>query len=240
MTLTTDFGTRDGYVAAMKGVILGLAPGASVVDVSHDVAPGDVRGGAFVLAQAAPYFPAGTVHVAVVDPGVGGAREAVVLDGGAHRFVGPNNGVLALAAPAPRRAHEIAAPSFRRAEVSATFHGRDLFAPAAARLAAGAEVAEAGPPLPLERLVTLPAARAEVVHVDRFGNAITSLGAGEADAVEVAGLRLPVRRTYGDVEPGAPLAYIGSSGYIEIAVRDGNAAERLGLARGTAVTGRKA
>ena len=136
VTLTTDFGTADGYVGAMKGVLHRNAPGVTVVDLAHDVRRHDVAAAAHVLATAAPWFPAGTVHVAVVDPGVGGARRGVVVVAGEQVFVGPDNGIFALAAPRPTAVHEIAAAGFRVARVSPTFHGRDVFAVAAARLAA--------------------------------------------------------------------------------------------------------
>src|SRR5215510_5544937 len=186
VTLTTDFGTADGYVGAMKGAILRLAPGTRIVDISHDVPPQDVAAAAFVLFQSANQFPPGTIHVAVVDPGVGGRRREVILDEAGYRFVGPDNGIFSLVCPHVRTAFHITAPTFRAPVVSATFHGRDIFAPAAARLAAGAAPAEAGPRVPLEgslggrpllmshggRQVT-----GHVVHVDRFGNLITDIPA---------------------------------------------------------------
>lgn len=249
VTLTTDFGTADGYVGAVKGVILSLSPGVQIVDITHDVPPQDVAAAAFALAQAAPYFPAGTVHVAVVDPGVGGARHGVVVDDGRQRFVGPDNGVFELAVPVPVAAYEITAPAFRRGTVAATFHGRDVFAPAAARLAAGAHPEEAGPKVALEgRLPGAPALRVSpdgrtlrgrIVHVDRFGNLITDIPAarlGEGARVRAGRASLKVTTTYVSVARGKPLAYVGSSGTLEIAVRDGSAARRLGLRRGAPVT----
>src|SRR5438128_5699715 len=128
VTFTTDFGSSDGYAGAMKGVVLSLAPDAALVDISHDVPAHDVQAGAFALAQAAPLFPPGTIHVAVVDPGVGGARADLVVAAGGSFFIGPDNGLLTLAAPAPRRAWRIENPSYRREPVSPTFHGRDVFA----------------------------------------------------------------------------------------------------------------
>src|SRR5438046_2038370 len=128
VTFTTDFGTRDGYVGAMKGVVLGLCPDAQLVDITHEVPAFDVAAGAFALAQAGPWFPAGTIHVAVIDPGVGHARAEIVVEAGGKVFVGPDNGVLSLAARGPRVAHRITAVPFRREPVSPTFHGRDVFA----------------------------------------------------------------------------------------------------------------
>src|SRR4051812_10643813 len=145
VTFTTDFGTRDGYAGAVKGVVLSLAPDAVLVDITHDIPPRDVAVGAFTLAQAARYYPPGTIHVAVVDPGVGGARADIVVAAGGSYFVGPDNGLLSLAAAAPRRAWRIENAAFRRDPVSPTFHGRDVFAPTAARLAAGLPPEAAGP-----------------------------------------------------------------------------------------------
>lgn len=227
ITLTTDFGTRDGYVAAMKGVMLGLAPGVTLVDVTHEVAPQDVWEGAFVLAQVAGFFPPGTVHVAVVDPGVGTARAGIVIETDKAMFVGPDNGVLTLAAPAGR-AFRIEDVSLFLAPVSATFHGRDVFAPIAARLAQGLPVPQVGPPHKPKRLVWRkdPA----VVAVDRFGNLILSFGEvpPQAQAIDVDGLgRAPLRQTYSDVAPGELVAYVGSSGLLEVAVRNGSAVSRM-------------
>jgi S-adenosylmethionine hydrolase len=259
VTLTTDFGLSDGYVGAMKGVLASLAPEARVVDIAHDLAAQDVLGGAMALAQAAPYFPAGTVHVAVVDPGVGGPRAEVIVAAGGQLFVGPDNGLLALAAPEPRRVFRIAAASFRSARPSPTFHGRDIFAVAAGRLAAGAAPEAAGPEL--ARLAPLPfeiarwageVIEGSVLHVDRFGNLLTSIAThvlsdsagGVADEVELETptgiLRAPRVRTYADVAPGAALAYLGSSGWLELGLRDGSLAERSGARVGSRVRVRRA
>ncbi len=184
VTFTTDFGFSDGYVGAMKGVVLSLAPDATLVDITHGIAAQDVVGGAIALAQAAPLFPRGTIHVAVVDPGVGGARADVVVAAGGSFFVGPDNGVLSLAAPEPRQIYRIDAAAFRREPVSPTFHGRDVFAPTAGRLAAGAPPSAAGPSLPALVELDPPLVRrvgdrveGTVTHVDRFGNLLTSLSA---------------------------------------------------------------
>ncbi|HEY3351783.1 MAG TPA: SAM-dependent chlorinase/fluorinase [Polyangia bacterium] len=251
ITLLSDFGTADAYVAAMKGVILGLAPAARLVDVTHEIPPQDVFRGALVLREAAGSFPAGTVHLAVVDPGVGTAREPILIDTPTARFVGPNNGVLTLAAQPPLRVHQLTEPALRREPASATFHGRDVFAPAAAYLARGVPAAAFGPPLDDARLVRLALPRprregavlcGEVIHVDRFGNLVTSIRAAD---LERAGSRLRIEaggevimglsRTYGEAAPGALLALIGSGGFLEVAVRDGSGAARLGLGRGAPV-----
>ncbi len=247
VTLITDFGTQDGYVGAMKGVILSIAPDATLVDLTHDIPPQDVAAAAFALAQSAPQFPPGTVHLVVVDPGVGSARREVAIDDGWQRFVGPDNGVFALAVTTPKAVHEITTLEWRRAEVSATFHGRDVFAPAAARLATGATISEAGAEVKLEgtlgrRPPTLSkdgrVATGQVVHVDRFGNLIADVHVAEEGAqgvVKIGRLSLPLQRTYADVAVGKPLAYVGSSGLVEIAVRDGSAARALKLKRGAKV-----
>ena len=246
VTFTTDFGSRDGYAAAMKGVVLSLAPGATLVDVTHGVPPQDVAAGAVALSQAAPFFPAGSIHVAVVDPGVGSARADLLIEAGGSFFVGPDNGVLSLAAPRPRRIFHIQSPSFRREPVSPTFNGRDVFAPTAGRLASGAHPEEAGPPLEAMIELAAPVARrrgavieGRVIHVDSFGNLITSIDGATlpGDAViEVEGregLFHPVLgRTFSDVAPGALVAYVGSGGQLEIARRDGSAAARVGTERG--------
>jgi S-adenosyl-L-methionine hydrolase (adenosine-forming) len=242
ITLTTDFGQADGYVAAVKGVILTICPQATLVDVSHEIRPQAVAQAAYLLLAVAPYFPPGTVHLVVVDPGVGTQRRAVAVETGRAIYVAPDNGVLslALAGDKARAAVELTEPRYRLAEVSATFHGRDIFAPAAAHLAGGRSLTEMGPSLPVAALQSLPPARQpEVIHVDRFGNLITNyrVPAGETRlAVTVGGARLEgLVRTFADVEPGALLAYRGSSGYLEIAVREGSAAQALGLGSGAAV-----
>jgi S-adenosylmethionine hydrolase len=249
VTFTTDFGSRDGYAGAMKGVVLSLAPDATLVDISHGVPPQDVAAGAVALAQAAALFPPGTIHVAVVDPGVGGARADLLVESGDSFFVGPDNGVLSLAARAGRRIYRIEAAAFRREPVSPTFHGRDVFAPTAGRLAAGAPASEAGPRteemIELGRpVVSRRAGQVEgrVIHVDAFGNLITSLGAEHLSvesSVEVegtGGVYHPVlARTFSDVASGALVAYLGSGGQLEIARRDGSAAAHVGAERGSIV-----
>ncbi|MFH0902239.1 MAG: SAM-dependent chlorinase/fluorinase [Pseudomonadota bacterium] len=245
VTLLTDFGTVDGYVGAMKGVILAGAPDAVVVDLTHDVPRHDVPAGAFALAQASSFFPAGTIHVAVVDPGVGGARQAVVVDDGRHLFVAPDNGLLAFAVPNPVAARAIA-PELWRASVCPTFHGRDVFAQAAAMLASGSPFAGAGPETHLEgKLSFEPLAwRADgseivghVIHVDRFGNLVSDIPAANLPPDAVTEVRMgslvvgSVAKTYADVGRGSLVAYRGSSGTLEIAVREGSAAaeHRIGI-----------
>lgn len=252
VTLTTDFGTADGYVGAMKGVILRLAPGTRIIDITHEVPPQDVQAAAHVLFQAAREFPPGTIHVAVVDPGVGpgvgGKRREVIVDDGKFRWVGPDNGLFSLACPNVRSGFAIEAPTFRAPVVSPTFHGRDIFAPAAARLAAGAFPSEAGGRVLLEgslggrpllmshggRQIT-----GHVVHVDRFGNLITNIPADALplqSSVRIGTSEIPViSLMYEAVPKGQLVAYVGSCDTLEIALRDGSAQTQLGLGRGEAV-----
>jgi S-adenosylmethionine hydrolase len=241
ITLTTDFGTADGYVGAMKGVIARLAGRAapSVVDLAHDIPPGDVAHAAWVIATSATEFPRGSIHVVVVDPGVGGARRAVILHTRGQWYVGPDNGLFAYVVGPNCEVYAIENERFRAEHVSRTFHGRDVFASTAAAIASGEEPSTAGPRVTLTgRLPWGPRERdvGRVVHIDRFGNLITDLPEAEAgSAVSAAGTILPLVGTYEEVAPGALLAYIGSAGTVEIAVRDGRADKRLGLERGALV-----
>jgi S-adenosylmethionine hydrolase len=243
ITLTTDFGTADGYVGEMKGVMLSHAPHATIVDITHEIEPQDVDGARLLVERCWLRYPPGTVHVVVVDPGVGSARAALAVASRERLLVGPDNGVLSAAILAPD-ARVVALPV--PPEASATFHGRDVFAPAAARLATGAELTALGAPWTSAVLHRDPdplvlqngTVSGEVLHADRFGNAVTNikLAAGSAGGtVEIAGHELPFVRTYADVGAGRPLALVGSSGRLEIAVRNGHAARTLGLARGARV-----
>jgi S-adenosylmethionine hydrolase len=245
VTFTTDFGTADGYVGAMKGVVLALCPQATLVDITHEVPPFDVAAGAFALAQAAPLYPPGSIHVAVVDPGVGGERADLLVEAGGAFFIGPDNGVLSLAARGPRVAHQITSAAFLREPVCPTFHGRDVFAAAAGRLAAGASAREAGPLLTAIQDLRRQGEGegAVVLHVDQFGNLVTSMS-GEALGAGAYQLRGPgpsqrhsltAARTFSDVKRGALVAYVGSAGLVEIAVREGSAVALTGFARGTRV-----
>ncbi|HEX5829539.1 MAG TPA: SAM-dependent chlorinase/fluorinase [Gemmatimonadaceae bacterium] len=240
ITLLTDFGTSDGYVGEMKGVLLAQAPEAAVVDVSHDVAPQDVEGARLALARYWRRFPVGTVHLVVVDPGVGSARRALAVESDGRSLVGPDNGVLSPSLLfAGARAVMLPVP----VSAAPTFHGRDVFAPAAARLAGGAALDELGPPCDdcVVRRTPEPHRRddgaivGEVITVDRFGNAVTNLMTRREGVLEVGALRLPLRRTYADAPSRELVAVVGSSGLVEIALRDGSAAERLGLRRGAQV-----
>jgi S-adenosylmethionine hydrolase len=243
ITLTTDFGTTDSYVPAMKGVILGICPEATLVDLCHEVKPQAIKQAAYLLSTAAPYFPPGTVHLVVVDPGVGSERWPIVVSTGRAHYVAPDNGVLSLSLerePAQMVIH-LTEPRYRLPEVSATFHGRDIFAPAAAHLARGLDPAQMGRPFSPSGLVTLPGPatlpqhsgswQGEILHVDHFGNLVTSFQVSASQshlALTVGGQRIgPLRHTFADVAPGQMLIYRGSSGYLEIAMREGNAAAEL-------------
>lgn len=255
ITLTTDFGHSDPFVGIMKGVILGIAPQARVVDLCHEVPPQNLLVGAFLLESAFSYFPAGTIHVVVVDPGVGSERAPIAVETEEHLFVGPDNGLIPAAIEGHatvRRAVHLSRAEYHRQPVSPTFHGRDIFASVAAHLANGLPMEELGEPW--ERLCTLEQPRPvrrdgmvelHVVHVDRFGNLVTDLRA--RDVSELAG-NGPIRfligntvidgisRTYTDVEKGEAVAYFGSAGRLEIAVRDGNAAEALEVGVGATIS----
>jgi len=250
ITLTTDFGSADGYVGAMKGVILSLAPDVALVDISHAVTPHNVRHGARILAMSAMEFPVGTIHVAVVDPGVGSARYGIALQTTRATFVGPDNGLFSPFLWDRVVCVALTNPATHRRRVSSTFHGRDVFAPVAAHLANGMPIRELGPPLEHPIALTEPQPVrmpdgwliAEVVHVDRFGNLVTNLGPLQWEQLELAAIRVvvgkvrvPLVRTYSEVAPGGLLALIGSGGYLEIAVCQGNAADHLGVGAGTPV-----
>jgi len=240
VTLLTDFGTADGYVAEMKGVILSGAPGTDVVDLSHDIPPQDVHAARLAVARYWHRFPPGTIHLAVVDPGVGTERAALVVASDERFLVGPDNGVLS---PALLRPGAVALTLNVPKVTSPTFHGRDVFAPTAAALARGE---------PFDLLGTLQTSplvlrtpepvrevdggiRGEVIAIDRFGNAVTNIVVRQPGTVTVGTHEVPLKRTYGDVVTGLPVALVGSSGLLEVAVRDGSAALRLGLSRGSVV-----
>lgn len=251
ITLTSDFGTRDAYVAEMKAVILGLVRDVQLVDVTHEIEPQLVAEGALVV-EALERFPAGSIHLAVVDPGVGTERRGLVVRAAGRLYVGPDNGVLTAAMAAPGwEAHELRAAEYRLPVVSRTFHGRDVFAPAAAHLALGVPPSRFGPAVLDPVRLSWPRPRqgprgveGEVIHVDRFGNLVTSIGAASVEALvgsepaiaRIRNLILPLVGTYGDLRPGQAGALIGSRGRLEVAVRDGSAAARIRAGRGTRVT----
>ncbi len=237
ITLTTDFGTRDGYVGAMKGVVIRLAPDARVIDIAHDVPPHDIAHGAWVVATACREFPAGTIHVAVVDPGVGGARRGAIVRSEGAYYVGPDNGLFGYLPI--ERAWAIENRAMLAPEISATFHGRDIFAQVGAALALGKHPDQIGPDMTLEGALAWgprPAGEGRVVHIDAYGNLITDLPRDEAGAVvAIAGRALPLARTYEDVPLGELVAYVGSARTVEIAVRNGRADRMLAAPRGTPI-----
>lgn len=248
ISLTTDFGRSDGYVGTMEGVILGICPEARLTHLSHAIPPQNIQAGAFVLYQSCSYYPPHTVHCVVVDPGVGSERRAVAVRTSQGTFVAPDNGVLSLVLnTTPVEAAVILEnPRYRLAHTSATFHGRDIFAPAAAHLAAGVPLLELGPAIEnlvrLEMLSPPGSGLARVLHVDHFGNIVLSLTAADvpdpAKLVVTAGGRpiKPLRRTFAEVAEGELLLYVGSSrNHIEIAIRNGNAAQALDLRQGDVV-----
>ena len=260
ITFLSDFGHDDWFVGVVHGVLCALAPEARIVDLAHSVPPGHIARGAFMLEAAAPDFPPGTVHLAVVDPGVGTGRRALAVAAHGQYFVGPDNGLLEWALGGTgARAHALTETRFFRAPVSRTFHGRDVFAPVAAALARGEPLAAFGPAIadPVRLPAHDPVMRGDtlvgrVMFVDRFGNALTSLtavsiaaafGPGADDAsfeVSMVGRRIAgLARSYGDAPDGSLVAIIGSSGRLEIAQVGGPATLRLGLGGGDAVAVRR-
>lgn len=264
ITLTTDFGLADSYVGVMKGVILGIAPQARIVDITHDIQPQNVTHAVYMVETFYRYFPAGTVHLVVVDPGVGSERQAVALQTPEAVFVGPDNGVFTQVwqdACARWGAEEcavveLAEPRFWLRHVSSTFHGRDIFAPVAAHLAAGASVLALGPRLERATLASLDLPTTgrkgelvgRIIHVDHFGNCITNIGPdhlrrhglGHTFTVEIIDQRVPgLYQTYAEVPVGGLIALMGSSQRMELSVRNGNAAQTLGVGVGDLVRVRR-
>lgn len=247
VTLTTDFGAGSSYVAAMKGVLLGLNPAVRLVDLGHAIPPQDVRHAAHFLASAVPCFPPGVLHVVVVDPGVGSDRAILYVELAGQRLLVPDNGCWTLLPGTPARVLRLAEPRYWRQPVSATFHGRDIFAPVAGHLSRGLDPAALGPPVADWVRLALPAPTVdadglsgEVAVVDSFGNLISNVPVallGDRPArVTIAGWPVPQRvRTYAEAAPGSLVALISSSGMLEIAVVQGSAARQLGLGVGAPV-----
>ena len=250
ITLLTDFGTQDGYVGSMRGVILSINAGATIVDIGHDIPPHDVPAAAFVLSTAYPYFPADSIHVVVIDPGVGSARRALAVRTPNGTFVAPDNGVLSCvyARESTYEAVELTERRFWLSPLSRTFHGRDVFAPVAAHLSLGVPFSKLGPPIDDPELFAIPEPKlkadggieGQIMHVDRFGNLITNVPARLLTADEVI-IRVAGRTAsgllpaYAEVANGELLALVGSHGYVEVAVRNGSAAQVTGLGRGAVV-----
>jgi S-adenosylmethionine hydrolase len=255
VTLTTDFGLQDHYVASMKGVILSINPATPIVDITHEIPPFSILSGAYAISQAAPCFPPNTVHIVVVDPGVGTARRAILLQAGGQIFIGPDNGVFSMitAGDPEAKCFEITRRDLMRSEVSSTFHGRDIFAPVGAAVACGKAMAsDVGPQIfdwkKLDDLapqqIEGESWRGKILSVDCFGNLITNFQSSELPAmapasfeIEIAGQRITRRgATFGEVPSGELLMYPGSAGYVEIGVNQGSAAQRLGAAAGQVIT----
>lgn len=248
VAVLTDFGLRDHYAGTMKGVVLGVCPDVTLVDITHEISAHDVQGGALELSAAVPYFPRGTVFLVVVDPGVGTTRRGLAASSNGRSFVAPDNGVLSLVLDSD--AEVVALPP---ATATSVFEGRDRFAPVAGRLAAGATLTDVGQPTRDVVRFTLPAPRVqmdvidgEVIRVDRFGNLMTNITSGMLTVlgtpvrIDIGALHLrEVVRAYGDVPQGAPCALVDSSGRLEIAVGAGSAASSLAAGRGTTVRVRR-
>jgi len=251
IALLTDFGLEDTYVGQMKAVIHAILPGAPVIDLTHAVAPQDIQHGAFLLERALPVLPEGTVTVAVVDPGVGTKRRAIALESAGRVFIGPDNGLFTpiLENRDVRACVEITERRYMRQARSSTFHGRDVFSPAAAHVASGVPLADLGSAIGRETCIriAMPGATAledgtgwegSVVFGDRYGNLVTSIGSELAEEDGAWRMRLsdgtaiPLLGTYGEAGEGEALAYRGSFGNLEIAVRNGSAHERFGIGRG--------
>jgi len=257
ITLLSDFGLRDPYVGEMKAVILSICPEASIADISHDIEKFDIRMGAFILASAAPYFPQGTIHVAVVDPGVGIKRRALIVETKRAFYVGPDNGLLMLSArkEGVRHVYDISNPQYMRHEVSRTFHGRDIFAPAAAHLAKGHPPSEFGteirdyvipkftkPHLRKGRLL------GEILYIDGFGNIVTNISVRDLERISASEgcllhvkfkdeiLDLKLCSAYGQVPAERALAIVGSSDFLEISVNQADASQIFQVKMGDSIS----
>ncbi|HVW08180.1 MAG TPA: SAM-dependent chlorinase/fluorinase [Bryobacteraceae bacterium] len=254
VTLLTDFGTSDHYVAAMKGVILGICPTADLVDITHDITPYAIAEGAYTLSQAWRCFPRGTIHLAVVDPGVGSKRRAILAEAEGHRFISPDNGLLSFVLRSASKAtvREISENRFFRKSVSRTFHGRDIFAPVSAHLASGIAPKRFGDVISDTQIGDFSEVIegesgtwfASVLKVDRFGNVISNLESGKFGRIAVDPFRLKIgrqtvssfRHTYSEALPTEIFALFGSSGYIEVSLNQSDAASMLGVQAGSPIT----
>ncbi|MFL6354217.1 MAG: S-adenosyl-l-methionine hydroxide adenosyltransferase family protein [Bryobacteraceae bacterium] len=254
ITLTTDFGLADHYVGTMKGVLLSRCPGVQLVDISHEIPPFSIYSGAYTIDQAAPYFPSGTIHVIVVDPGVGTARKPLLVEALGQSFIAPDNGVLSmiLKRDTEAKVREITNRELWTSSPSSTFHGRDIFAPVAAALASGTVKPDKAGPI-LAKLELLPDLdvleikpgqwQGKLLSVDRFGNAITNFCSGAFAKLATSRFRLAVgnhrittfQSTFGEAPDGLCFAYFGSSGYIELAVKEQSAAHLLNAAPGDSI-----
>jgi S-adenosylmethionine hydrolase len=258
IALLSDFGSRDHYAGTMKGVMLGIHPELTFVDLTHDIAPHDVLGGALQLSASYRYFPAGTIFLAIVDPGVGSARRGIAAEAGEYRFVGPDNGVMTAVFRElpPKRIVELTERRYARPTVSRTFEGRDRFAPAAAWLARGVQLTALGRPVHDYHQIEIPepemdgeAIRGEVLHTDRFGNLVTNVDRRLLDKfaqgrpISITAADQAVGRlvaTYAEIPPGEICALFGSTDHLELAASSCSAADQTGLGRGAPVIIRRA
>lgn len=258
IALLSDFGARDHYAGTIKGVMIGICPDVTLVDITHEITPHDVVEGALQLAASYRYFPAGTIFLAIVDPGVGSLRRGIAAEAGDYRFVAPDNGVLTAVfrEAAPKRVVELTERRYARPTVSRTFEGRDRFAPAAAWLAKGIQLSALGRPVTNYLQLEIPQADVNetrlagvVMLVDRFGNLVTNIDRrtfetfthGQPVALQVAGHAVAgVVATYADIRAGEVCALFGSTEHLEFAVNGGSAAAALGVTRGAAVEIRRA
>lgn len=265
IALLTDFGLDDNYVGIMKGTILSINPNVEIVDITHSIEPGNIRQGAFILMTSVKYFPEDTIFVAVVDPGVGSNRNALCAKAGKFYFVAPDNGILTYTLQNYKnlKIHFFTNEKYQLENPSKTFHGRDIFAPLSAYLAMNIEISELGEETKFSKIVQLPSLKCyydsfgnligEVVHIDRFGNIITSLSSNALGInmhnilkqdlkwkFEIGHTKIKnISMTYSDVEEGEFLAYIGSSGFLEFGIRNGNAAKKIGAYIGQLVLAKK-
>jgi S-adenosylmethionine hydrolase len=254
ITLTTDFGLKDGNVGVMKGVIWGIAPRARIADLSHHIGPQNIREAALVLYRSAPYFPEGSIHVVVVDPGVGTERRSIAGQLGPHYFVGPDNGVIGMLwewaeeQDFPVRFVNLDNPHYWLKEVSSVFHGRDIFAPTAGHLAAGVPLNDLGTPIDDSHRLSLPQPQpnehgwlGEVIHIDHFGNISSSirrehLGNRTPSVVSLCGVEIhDFVNTFGEREVGTLVALYGSTGSLIVSVVNGSAAQQLGAQIGDSI-----
>jgi len=240
ISLLTDFGTTDYYVGAVKGAILSVNPAAVIVDITHEIPPQDIVAGAFTLLAAYKTFPAGAIHVAVIDPGVGSTRRPIIVSANQQFFVGPDNGLFTYIydREPQHQIFHVTADRYFRSERSTTFHGRDIFAPVAAALSTGVAVEEFGAEINDE--IRLPSLEApiRIIHIDRFGNCVTNITRDRAPReIVVKGRRIDeVRRFYGEGDDQSLFAIWGSAGFLEISVNGGSAAQVLGIKRGDPVS----
>ena len=244
ITLTTDFGLKDPYVAEMKAVILSISPNATILDVTHEIEKFNIRMGAYILASASPYFPKGTIHLAVVDPGVGTKRQPILIQTKRGYLIGPDNGLLALTAKNEEieHIHKITNRKLMLPRISTTFHGRDIFAPAAAHLANGTspekfgqEISEIATPEFAKIIKRKDMLVGEVIHIDDFGNIVTNFGEKELELMNAKAMvniklknvrqKLKLCKAYAEVKPHKPLAIIGSHNFLEISINQSNAAK---------------